>query len=90
MRWDTEAAISCSHPVHVENLYHQLVHHWTLSSDDMQLLDKGRLVASDWQRWAHQNSTRRLDDRRGFLVPYDLEAAEKIGRNLPPVPEELV
>ena len=90
MRWDTEAAIACSHPAYVEDLYHQLVHHWTISPDDMQLLGKCRLAASEWLSWAQQNASHRHDDRRGFLVPYDREAAERMGRNLPSVPEELV
>ena len=89
MRWDTEAGLHLSNQTHVSLLRRRLFEHWLPKDADGSLFDLSGAQAS-WANLAADNAKRAPNDRNGFIVPYDLKAAEDFGRDVPFVPPEMV
>ena len=87
--WDTEAGVRLDRRDHVEALRRRTWAHWLAEDADPELFDVSG-AALRWRRLAAQNQSAEPANRDGFLVPYDLEAARRIGRNLPFVSERMV
>jgi len=89
LRWDTEAGVLLDRPADVRRLRERLIRHWLGSDPDPAFLETSGAVAA-WRQRALSNARSRPEDRRGFLLPYDLEAAEQASRAVPGMPEEMV
>ncbi|MFN3722159.1 MAG: phospholipase D-like domain-containing protein [Paracoccaceae bacterium] len=89
MRWDTEAGVRLEDPDHVTDLRHRCMAHWLPDGVDASFFNAGTAVAA-WRGLALSNAARKPEDRQGFVLPYDLRAAEKFGTAVPFVPAELV
>ncbi|WP_243730847.1 phospholipase D-like domain-containing protein [Rubellimicrobium sp. CFH 75288] len=89
MRWDTEAGLLLDDPAQVVALRERIMRHWLPRDPEPALLDPARAIGA-WRNLALSNARQPPDRRRGFLLPYDLDAAERLGRSIPGVPEEMV
>lgn len=90
MAWDTEAGIEVDGKEVVARLRKRVCAHWMDRDDcDPEFLPLDTAV-STWRRRAESNLSANPDQREGFLVPYDLEAARKMTRRLPGIPKEMV
>lgn len=90
LRWDTEAGVYINSSRDVQALRHRLVAHWLPQEADEALFRADLSAVAAWRGLALANARRRPADRRGFLLPYDLRAAERFGAAVPGVPEEVV
>jgi phosphatidylserine/phosphatidylglycerophosphate/cardiolipin synthase-like enzyme len=89
LRWDTEAGVAITDPKTVADLRRRLMAHWLPEGAGEDLFMPGRAVQA-WWALAARNARLRPDQRRGFLLPYDIRSAESFGRAVPLVPEEMV
>ncbi|HEY6918910.1 MAG TPA: phospholipase D-like domain-containing protein, partial [Tabrizicola sp.] len=89
LRWDTEAGVVMSDPEHVSRLRRRLMEHWLPRGAAEDFFDPLRAVPA-WWALAARNAKLRPEQRRGFLLPYDLKSAEDFGRSFPLVPDEMV
>lgn len=89
MRWDTEAGVFIANPKDVQALRRKVFAHWLPSDADRDYFAPDTAVRA-WRRLALRNARRKPEDRHGFVMPYDLKAAEKFGLPLPGIPEEMV
>ena len=89
LRWDTEAGVFLSQGKTVEEVRKKIFGHW-LPPDAKEEYFALDTAVRAWRRIAIQNARRAPEDRKGFLLPYDLKAAEEFGVQLPGVPEEMV
>ncbi|MFD2854425.1 hypothetical protein ACFSZS_06030 [Seohaeicola zhoushanensis] len=44
----------------------------------------------EWRRLALENARKPPDQRKGFILPYDIAAAEKDAASVPIMPDEMV
>lgn len=63
--------------------------HWLPDDAEEKFFDPTRAVSA-WRQLALENASREPAERRGFVLPYDREVAERFGTSYPGVPEELV
>lgn len=89
LRWDTEAGLLLTKRTHVQRVRRSVMGHWLPEQADERYFDPARAVSA-WRALALQNARLAPEDREGFVLPYDLKAAERDARELPVVPEELV
>jgi phospholipase D1/2 len=89
LHWDTEAGVLLSDPKEVRHLRDRVMRHWLPADPDPRFLDPGQAVAM-WRLLALRNARLPPDRRDGFILPYDLEAAERLGHSVPGVPEAMV
>lgn len=89
LRWDTEAGVVLTRQAEVAELRRRLMEHWLPSDAGADLFDPARAVQR-WRGLALRNARLPAERRRGFLLPYDLRAAEAFGRAMPLVPDEMV
>lgn len=90
MRWDTEAGLQIDDKDLVSNLRDRLFRHWLPDdTEDPRLFDPAT-AASAWAELAKNNRASPPRQRKGFIVPYDIRAAENFGRDVPFVPPEMV
>lgn len=89
LRWDTEAGVLLDRPSDVRALRERVMRHWLPDEADERLLDPS-LAVPLWRRLALANARVAPERRRGFILPYDLKAAERFGQSLPGVPEAMV
>ena len=87
--WDTEAGVLLDNPQDVAALRERVMRHW-LPPDLGDAYLKPETAFALWQRLAHANARAVPADRRGFLLPHDFAAAERFGKPLPVIPEEMV
>jgi phospholipase D1/2 len=87
--WDTEAGVMLDSDTHVKYLRRRMFRHWLgeTPGEEYYALET---AAKLWRELAEQNATCAPDARTGFMVPYDVEPARKLGRPLPGVPAEMV
>ncbi|WP_241557823.1 phospholipase D family protein [Falsirhodobacter deserti] len=86
--WDSEAGVYLNVPRDVQELRRRTMAHWLPVDAGSHFFDP-RTAARAWSTLALQNQNRAPEDRRGFILPYDLRAAEEFGINVP-VPDEMV
>ncbi|TNF16079.1 MAG: phospholipase [Rhodobacteraceae bacterium] len=89
LRWDTEAGVYLRRNDGIEAMRHRIMRHWLPSAPEEAFFDPTRAVSA-WAELARMNAAQPVEDRRGFLLPYDLDAAKRAGRRLPFIPEEMV
>jgi phospholipase D1/2 len=89
LRWDTEAGVHLDEPKEVFRLRDRVMRHWLPKDPDPRYLDPSQAVAM-WRNLALRNARLPPDRREGFILPYDIEAAERLGRSVPGVPEAMV
>lgn len=88
--WDTEAGVAIRQRPVVRHLRERLFRHWLGESAGEQFFDPATAVRC-WASRAKANAMALPPTQReGFLVPYNLEQAERIGEGLPGVPAEMV
>ncbi len=86
LNWDTEAGILREDPELARSVLDRSLRHWL---PDTELPAGGSLVATVREQ-AERDVVCQPDNRSGFLLPYDVSAAEEFGVNLPGVPHALV
>lgn len=89
LRWDTEAGIHLTRVDHVSHLRERLMGHW------MPQIEAGSTngvtdIFEAWRKTVWADAERAPEDRLGRLLPYDIGAAEELGKPVPYVPNELV
>ena len=89
MRWDTEAGVYLTNPLDVIRLRDRVMRHWLPPDPDLRYFDPTQAVAM-WRLLALRNARLSPDRREGFILPYDIDAAERLGRSVPGVPEAMV
>lgn len=89
MRWDTEAGVRLGNPAVVAEVRHRCMAHWLPTGADSRFFAPDLAVAA-WRGLALSNAARKPELRQGFVVPYDLRAAEKFGTPVPFLPAEMV
>jgi phospholipase D1/2 len=89
MRWDTESGVRLDNPETVALLRQRAMRHWLPKGADHGFTDPATAVAA-WRGLALSNAARAPADRQGFVVPYDLRAAERFGTAVPFLPPEMV
>ncbi|GAA6188294.1 phospholipase D-like domain-containing protein [Litorivita sp. NS0012-18] len=87
--WDTEAGLRLTQRDQVETLRRAVFSHWLCEAASPAHFDLETARAA-WQATARTNGARPPQTRAGFIVPYDLRAAEGFGAPLPAVPPEMV
>ncbi|RUS59350.1 phospholipase [Pseudorhodobacter sp. E13] len=88
-RWDTECGVHLTDPEEVAALRQRLMQHWLPDGAGAAFFADATAVSA-WRGLALSNAALAPQDRRGFVVPYDLHAAEAFGTPVPFVPEALV
>lgn len=89
LRWDTEAGVVMTDPDAVSALRLRLMAHWLPDTAGADFFTPDRAVQA-WWALAARNSKLPPEERRGFLLPYNLRSAEVFGRAFPLVPDEMV
>ena len=89
LRWDTEAGVLITERANVQALRRKVMAHWLPAEAGPAFFDTVRAVPA-WRQLALENTKRRPSARAGFLLPYDLSAAERFATGVPVLPEEMV
>ncbi|MDZ7572976.1 MAG: phospholipase D-like domain-containing protein [Pseudotabrizicola sp.] len=89
MRWDTEAGVQLDDPQTVADMRRRCMAHWLPEAVDASFFAPETAVAA-WRGLALSNAGRAPEARQGFVLPYDLRAAEKFGTAVPFLPPEMV
>lgn len=89
LKWDTEAGVLLNSARDVEGLRRRVMSHWLPADAGPAFFDCGNAVAN-WWALSLENARTDPERRRGFLLPYDLKAAEEFGQAMPVLPDELV
>lgn len=89
LRWDTEAGVALTDRAQVRALRRRVMAHWLPSGSGSAFFDPARAVAT-WRAQALANMRVRPEDRRGFVLPYDVTAAERDAKEIPLIPPEVV
>jgi phosphatidylserine/phosphatidylglycerophosphate/cardiolipin synthase-like enzyme len=88
-RWDTEAGLHLTEASQVAGLRQRAMAHW-LPEGAGEAFFAGPTAVTRWRGLALSNAARPPEARQGFVLPYDLRAAEAFGAPLPFVPAEMV
>lgn len=89
MRWDTEAGLNLDRPEHVEELQKKVMGHWLPANPGGEFFDPA-VAFGHWRCLVDTNSALPPQQRRGFLVRYDSDAARAIAMPAAGIPEEMV
>lgn len=89
LRWDSEAGLVLTRPDEVLHLRHRLMAHWLPKDAGADFFDPNRALMA-WWRLANLNAKLPPEQRRGYILPYDLKSAQDFGRAFPLVPDEMV
>lgn len=89
LRWDTEAGLLVSDRAQVRHLRREVMGNWLPKDADDSFFDPGRAVSA-WRALAIRNARKDPADREGFVLPYDIDAAEADATDVPVIPQEMV
>ncbi|MCV2872657.1 phospholipase [Defluviimonas sp. WL0050] len=89
LRWDTEAGLLLTDRSHVQLLRSKVMGHWLPENAHHGYFDPSRAV-STWRALALANARKNPEQREGFVLPYDIKAAERDATEVPVVPAEMV
>lgn len=89
LRCDTEAGVLLTSADDVKDLRRRVMSHWLHADAGPAFFDCRKAVAC-WRALSIENARTAPERRKGFLLPYDLKAAEKFGQATFVVPEDLV
>ncbi len=90
MHWDTEAGVRLSSKAEVDPLMQACMTHWMGPDAPPRPGESGRALVARWRGMVHADRAEVPELRKGFLLPYPLRPAWRLGRNLPGVPEAMV
>ena len=90
LKWDTEAGVLLNDARDVDSLRHKVMAHWLPEDAGPGYFAAEVRTVAAWRDLALANARIAPEKRRGFLLPYDLKAAERFGQPMPIVPDELV
>lgn len=88
-RWDTETGVALTRPEDVAEVRKCVMGHWAPDGAGVEYLD----IDTCFERWKaliNDNSTCPPEQRNGFLVRHDTDAAREIAVPAPGVPDEMV
>ncbi|KQB96066.1 hypothetical protein AL073_12475 [Loktanella sp. 1ANDIMAR09] len=88
MRWDTEAGVATQTKAEVAQLKRRCFEHW-LGADADEAFYQPVTARDAWAARAAQNAQLAPEDRKGFVLPYRVEAAREDAQILPGVPSEM-
>lgn len=89
MYWDTEAGVVLNDPEPIGHLRRRCFDHWLGKAQGPDHYALGTAAAC-WKKTAKLNDKAQANARQGFLVPYKVAPARRMGRMLPGVPDEMV
>lgn len=89
LHWDTEAGVFLHRREDAAALRERTMRHWLPRDAGPGFLSLDEGVAH-WRALALSNARKPPDARKGFILPYDLRAAEEFGQAVPIVPEAMV
>lgn len=89
LSWDSEAGVYLRRNDGIEEMRHRVMRHWLPKGAEEAFFDPVRAVSA-WSELARANAAKPPEERQGFLMPYDLAAARRVGRRLPFLPEEML
>lgn len=89
LRWDTEVGLLLTDHGQVRRLRRKVMGHWLPEDAHDGYFDPGRAVSA-WRALALDNARKPPDKRDGFVLPFDIEAAEKDATEVPGIPQEMV
>ena len=85
-RWAIRDLSACAP---ASRLRRRCFEHW-LPDGAGEAFHRPETALTAWRRLAIENLRREPEERQGFVLPYDPTPAERFGRDLPPVPNEMV
>ncbi|MFN3662950.1 phospholipase D family protein [Yoonia sp.] len=89
MRWDTEAGLHITRQDQVVHVRERVMSSWLPADAGPEYLDCAAAFAH-WADLVRKNTKLPPQDRRGFLVTYDSDAARESATSVPGVPAEIV
>lgn len=90
LRWDTETGLWFDRPEHIDLVRKRVMGNWLPPSGAGDEYLDPATAFDHWKRLVDENTARAPEDRRGFLVHYDSDAAREMAVHVPGMPEELV
>lgn len=89
LRWDTEAGLLLNDRAQVKVLRRAVMGHWLPKGAHDGYFDPSRAVGA-WRALAVANAKKPPEERAGFVLPYNIKAAEGDAAEVPGVPPEMV
>ncbi|MHA3978406.1 phospholipase D family protein [Halovulum sp. GXIMD14794] len=89
MKWDTETGVCLTDPEEVRKVREQIFRKWMPDDPTPEALDPDTSF-EHWKQILSDNARSQPEQRRGFLVPYDIRAARATAIPVPGMPEEMV
>lgn len=89
LHWDTEAGVFLNRHEDIVALRERVMRHWLPPAAGDEFLSLDHAVQA-WRALALANAKHPPDQRHGFILPYDLRAAEAFGTPAPLIPDEMV
>lgn len=89
LHWDTEAGVFLHRKEDAIALRERAMRHWLPKDVGPEFLSLDHAV-DHWRALALANARKAPTERDGFILPYDLRAAEEFGHAVPGVPEKMV
>ncbi len=89
LSWDTEAGVYLNSARDVAELRRRAMGHWLPADAAPAFFDVSGAPAA-WAALARENHRAAPENRRGFILPYDITVAEDFGQNAPGVPDEMM
>ena len=89
LRWDTEAGVRLQGADVIAPIRHRIMAHWLPQDAGAAYLDP-RQAVRHWRALGIANARAAPEKRQGFIVPYDLRAAERDGGAIAILPDEMV
>ena len=89
MNWDTEAGVFLDAEGDVAELRKRVFCHWLPPDAGDAFFDLSTAFDA-WVNLAQSNAKAAPENRRGFIVPYNVASAEEFGTPVPVLPDEMV
>ena len=90
MRWDTELGVELADRSQVMQLRDRTMRVWLPDDADEAMTAAAPGTVARWWALADANAAADPADRKGFVLPYDVSAAQQFGMMLPGLPVEMV
>lgn len=89
LHWDTEAGVFVHRKEDATALRERTMRHWLPAHAGAEFLSLDHAV-DHWRALALANARKPPHEREGFILPYELRAAEEFGQSVPILPEKMV
>ncbi len=90
MHWDTEAGLRIDHTDAVLDLRNACMQHWLGEGAVPRTGESGPELVNRWRGMVEVDKSQPPELRSGFLLPYPIRPAWRLGRDFPGVPEAMV